>query len=210
MQWFSRSIHPSSLTLMTRTVLRTLLVAGLVAGATVASSIHARSLAATTAPVPSRVAALDDPTIVAIFDAANTWDIETASLAEKKATTKDIRDFAAMLVHDHTMVRQQGRDLAKKLGVHPTPPKDFALAKDHEAAMQTLRTAKGKEFDRAFLQHEVAFHKAVIDAVTSTLLPAIQNQELKDLVTRIAPAFQAHMMAAQQKLEALNPVAGGR
>ena len=195
---------------MTRIVLRTLLVAGLVAGATVGSSVHARSLAATTAPVPSGVAALDDPTIVAIFDAANTWDIETASLAEKKATTKDIRDFAAMLVHDHTMVRQQGRDLAKKLGVHPTPPKDFAMAKDHEAAMKTLRAAKGKEFDRAFLQHEVAFHKAVIDAVTSTLLPAIQNQELKDLVTRIAPAFQAHMMAAQQKLDALNSVAGGQ
>jgi len=195
---------------MTRIVLRTLLVAGLVAGATVGSSVHARSLAATTGPVPSRVAALDDPSIVAILDAANTWDIETASLAEKKATTKDIRDFAAMLVHDHTMVRQQGRDLAKKLGVHPTPPKDFAMAKDHEAAMKTLRAAKGKEFDRAFLQHEVAFHKAVIDAVTSTLLPAIQNQELKDLVTRIAPAFQAHMMAAQQKLDALNSVAGGQ
>ena len=39
---------------------------------------------------------------------------------------------------------------------------------------------------------------------TNTLLPAIKNQELKDLVTRIAPAFQAHMAAAQQKLDALN------
>ena len=195
---------------MTRTVLRAMLVAGLVAGATAVSSIHARSLAATTAPVPAHVAALDDPTIVAIFDAANTWDIETGTLAEKKGTTKEIRDFGAMLVHDHTMVRQQGRDLAKKLGVHPTPPKDFAMAKDHQAAVKTLRAAKGKEFDRAFLQHEVAFHKAVIDAVSSTLLPAIQNQELKDLVTRVAPAFQAHMMAAQQKLDALNAVAGTR
>lgn len=183
-----------------------MLVAGLVAGATVASSIHARSFAATTASVPPHVAALDDPTIVAIFDAANTWDIETGTLAEKKGTTKEIRDFGAMLVHDHTMVRQQGRDLAKKLGVHPTPPKDFAMSKDHEAAVKTLRSAKGKEFDRAFLQHEVAFHKAVIDAVNSTLLPAIQNQEVKDLVTRVAPAFQAHMMAAQQKLDALNSV----
>jgi putative membrane protein len=101
------------------------------------------------------------------------------------------------------MVRQQGRDLAKKLGVHPTPPKDFGMAKDHEAAMKTLREAKGTAFDRAFLQHEVNYHKAVIDAVTGTLLPAIQNQELRDLVTRVAPAFQAHMIAAQQKLDAL-------
>jgi putative membrane protein len=175
-----------------RAGLATLVLAGLTL-----TSGHIASLGAT----PK--AALDDPTIVAIFDAANSWDIETATLAEKKGTTKEIREFAKMLVHDHTMVRQQGRDLAKKLGVQPTPPKDFAMVKDHEAAMKTLHEAKGAAFDRAFLQQEVNFHKAVIDAVTGTLLPAIQNQELKDLVTRVAPAFQAHMMAAQQKLDAL-------
>jgi putative membrane protein len=171
-----------------------------------AAGVFCVGLAATSLNVRSaqaRVAALDDPTIVAIFDAANTWDIETGRLAEKKGTTKDVRDFGAMLVHDHTMVREQGRDLAKKLGVTPTPPKDFALAKDHAEAMKRLREAKGKEFDRAFLENEVHFHKAVIDAVNQTLMPAIQNHQLKDLVTRVAPAFQAHMQAAQQKLDAL-------
>lgn len=184
-----------------RRVLRTLVVSGLVVAVAAVASPRLRSLRA--APVlPPRIA-LDDPTIVAIFDAANSWDIETGALAEKKGTTKEIRDFGAMLVHDHSMVRQQGRDLAKKLGVQPTPPKDFAMAKDHEAAMKTLRAAEGKEFDRVFLQHEVNFHKAVIDAVTTTLLPATQNAELKSLETRVAPAFQAHMTAAQQKLDAL-------
>jgi putative membrane protein len=172
------------------------LVAGALLIALAAATPHVRSAQA-------RAAALDDATIVAIFDAANTWDIETGRLAEKKGTTKDVRDFGAMLVHDHTMVRQQGRDLAKKLGVTPTPPKDFAMAKDHAEAMKRLRDAKGKDFDRAFLENEVQFHKAVIDAVNQTLLPAIQNQQLKDLVTRVAPAFQAHMQAAQQKLDEL-------
>lgn len=177
----------------------------LLRGAFVGGALLLTAAAATPAlhNANATTAALDDPTIVAIFDAANTWDIETGQLAEKKGTTKEIREFGAMLVHDHTMVRQQGRDLAKKLGVTPTPPKDFAMAKDHEAAMKELRAAKGKEFDRAFLQHEVNFHKAVIDAVNQTLMPAIQNQQLKDLVARVAPAFQAHMMAAQQKLDAL-------
>jgi putative membrane protein len=69
---------------------------------------------------------LDDATIVAIFDAANTWDMETGELAAKKGTTKEVREFGEMLVRDHRQVRQQGRDLASKLGVHPTPPADFA------------------------------------------------------------------------------------
>jgi putative membrane protein len=153
--------------------------------------------------VHAQAAKLDDPTIIAIFDAANTWDMETGALAEKKGTTKEIRNFGAMLVHDHKMVRQQGRDLAKKLGVHPTPPKNFGMAADHAAAMRSLRAAKGKAFDRAFLEHEVAYHKAVIDAVTTTLLPSLQNQEAKDLVTKVAPAFKAHMDAAQNMLDHL-------
>jgi len=151
----------------------------------------------------AQAAKLDDPTIIAIFDAANTWDIETGAIAVKKATTPELREFGAMLVHDHTTVRQQGRDLAKKLGVHPTPPKDFAMAKDHAAAVAKLNATKGAAFDRAFLEHEVAFHKAVIDAVTTTLLPALQNAEAKALVTKVAPAFKAHMDAAQAKLDKL-------
>jgi putative membrane protein len=146
-------------------------------------------------------AALDDPTIVAIFDAANTWDIESSGLGAKKSHNKDIVALGKMFVRDHENVRQQGRDLAKKLNVTPTPPKDFQMYKDHVAAMAKLNTLSGPAFDRAYLENEVAYHKAVIDAIQATLLPAIQNAELKDLVVKVAPAFQAHMMAAQQLLD---------
>jgi putative membrane protein len=143
---------------------------------------------------------LDDPTIVAIFDAANTYDIETGSLAARKGSSKAVRDFGAMIARDHGNVRQQGRDLAKSLGVTPTPPKDFALAKAHADAMKSLNGADGKAFDRAFLQQEVDFHNAVLDAVNKTLMPAIQNAQVKDLVTMVAPAFVAHRDAAQNLL----------
>jgi putative membrane protein len=164
-----------------------------------ASTFAAASVAGAQAS-PSVAAKLDDPTIVAIFDAANTWDIETGQIAVKKGSNKEVRDFGAMLARDHRMVRQQGRDLAKKLNVTPTPPQDFAMAKDHQLAVAKLNGLSGKEFDRAFLQHEVDYHKAVLDAVTTTLLPALQNQEVKDLVTKVAPAFTAHMQAAQNLL----------
>jgi putative membrane protein len=149
----------------------------------------------------AQAAKLDDPTIIAIFDAANTWDMETGEIAARKGSSKEVRDFGAMLQRDHRVVRQQGRDLVKKLGVRPTPPADFAMAKDHAAALRTLRATSGRAFDRAFLQHEVAYHKAVIDAVNTTLLPALKNVEARALVTKVAPAFQAHMLAAQALLD---------
>jgi putative membrane protein len=167
--------------------LLTLLVAGSI-------GLIATTQAQTTPPK------LDDPTIVAIFDAANTYDIETGTLAASKAKSSAVRDFGAMIARDHGNVRQQGRDLAKSLGVTPTPPKDFALANAHTAAMASLRDLSGSAFDRAFLKHEVDFHNAVIDAVNQTLMPAIQNAQVKDLVTKVAPAFVAHRDAAQNLL----------
>lgn len=141
--------------------------------------------------------ALDDPTIVAIFDAANTADIETGRLAAERAGSDAVRQFGAMLARDHQLVRQQGRDLAKKLGVTPTPPADQTSAREHAALMQRLGKLRGSEFDRAFLQYEERFHRDVIGAVQSTLLPAIKNPELRELVIKVAPAFQAHMELAQ-------------
>jgi putative membrane protein len=155
------------------------------------------------AAAQGKASKLDDPTIVAIFDAANTYDIESGSLAISKGHSKDVRDFGRMLVRDHRNVRAQGRALAKSLKVTPTPPRNFALAKAHVSAMRTLRNAKGRAFDRAFLQHEVDYHNAVIDAINTTLLPATQNAQVKDLETKVAPAFVAHRDRAQSLLSGL-------
>ncbi len=175
-------------------VARTLVLAALVSAPLVLpSAVFAQ---ASTAPAP---AALNDPTIVAIFDAANTWDIDAAGVALQRSRNKDVREFAHMMQRDHKAVRQMGRDLAHRLHVTPTPPgKDFAMYKDHVAAMRTLRTtARGAAFDKAYVDNEVAYHQAVIDAVTTTLLPATQNADVKALETKVAPNFQAHLAAAK-------------
>lgn len=163
-------------------------------GTTLAALAAVVVLALGAAVRPDR--AIDDPTIVAIFDAANTADIETGRLAAERGASTEVREFGAMLARDHAMVRQQGRDLAKKLGITPTPPAGDAAAKDHAAAMARLGALSGAAFDREFLRHEEAFHQAVIDAVTSTLLPAIRNAELKAFVEKVAPAFEAHRKIA--------------
>jgi putative membrane protein len=164
---------------------------------TAAAVFTAAALAAAAVrPTQAPTQALDDPTIVAIFDAANTADIETGQLAAERGHARQVRDFGAMLARDHDQVRQQGRDLAAKLGVTPTPPKDDKAARDHDAVMRRLRALQGAAFDRAFLQHEAIFHQGVIDAVNTTLLPAIRNAEVKALVVKVAPAFEAHRVAA--------------
>lgn len=159
----------------------------------VAAIIAVLATTATARPV----ATLDDAQIVAIFDLANTADIETGRLGAERTQSKDVRDYATMLYQVHTQVRQNGRDLARKLGVTPVLPKDDQSAEAHAAVMSRLGKLQGAEFDRAFLEHERSFHIAVLDAVKTTLLPAIQSKDLKEFVVSLAPAFEAHRLAAE-------------
>ncbi|MGH7585276.1 MAG: DUF4142 domain-containing protein [Gemmatimonadales bacterium] len=170
---------------------------------TLAASLAAMIGLSQVRPAAAQAQGPDDPTIIAIFDAANTVDMETGALAAERAQTPSVREFGKMLARDHQVVRQQGRDLAAKLKVTPTPPADRSAADAHAKAMTSLRGKSGLAFDRAFLEHEVAFHAAVIDAVKTTLLPAIDNAELRALVVKVAPAFEAHRQAAQQLLDKL-------
>jgi putative membrane protein len=172
----------------------------------VLSSIAIVAAAATHASARGEIPAvpqLDDAAIVAIFDLANTADIESGTLGAQRAQNKEVRDYGTMLAQVHTEVRQKGRDLAKKLGVTPALPADNTMGKDHAAAMARLGKLSGAEFDRAFLAHEEAFHKAVLDAVKGTLLPAIKNQELKHFVASLGPAFEAHRVMAEHLAQKL-------
>lgn len=173
---------------------------------TLEAQVSHRASAATASATPTaRSAALDDPAIVGIFDAANTWDVNLGHLALKKSSNKDVRNFADMMVRDHSAVRKLGRDLATKLKVTPTPPaKDFALYKDYVATTAKLNGLTGAAFDKAYIDHEVWYHQAVIDAMTTTLLPATQNAELKALEVKVAPNFQAHLVAAKDLAQKLS------
>ena len=104
--------------------------------ALVGLTLFAAPPAAPRHPAP---APLDDATIVAIFDAANGFDIETGTLGSTKGSSKEVRAVGASLVRDHQAVRQQGRDLAKRLGVTPTPPAVNPFAAQHAQALAELK-----------------------------------------------------------------------
>jgi putative membrane protein len=64
--------------------------------------------------------------------------------------------------------------------------------------MKKLQGLKGADFDKAWLDHEIAYHQAVIDAVTKTLLPATTNADLKAFEEKVAPAFVGHLQMAKE------------
>ncbi|MES2523132.1 MAG: DUF4142 domain-containing protein [Gemmatimonadota bacterium] len=147
----------------------------------------------TAAAEPAAPAALTDANIVYILDQANVADSTLGALAETKATNADVRNFGKMMQGEHHALRQQGQDLATKLGVTPAMP---AGDQSETNAMQTATTmqtmAKGAAWDKAYIDHEVSYHQQVLQTATAAL-GAAQNAELKDLIGKAAPIIQKHL-----------------
>ena len=140
-----------------------------------------------------------DPQIAHIVVTANQVDIDAGKLAESKGNSKEVRDFGKMMVTDHSGVNKQAVELVTKLKVKPEDnPTSQSLKSGGAENVKKLEGLKGAAFDKAYIDHEVAYHQQVLDAVDKTLIPNAKNEELKALIVKVRPAFVAHLEHAKQ------------
>ena len=163
-------------------------------------AVWAGLLALAAAPaVWAQAAAPSDPQIAQIVVTANQVDIDAGRLAKSKSSSKEVEDFARLMITDHSGVNKSATELVTKLHVTPEPsPTSESLKQGGEQNVAALKKLSGSAFDRAYIDHEVAYHQAVIDAVDNTLIPNAKNEELKALLIKVRPAFVAHLAHAKQ------------
>lgn len=141
---------------------------------------------------------LTDPNIVYILDQANAADSARGRLAETKATSPEVKQFGRLMVGEHHSLREQGQMLAKKLNVTPQAPAGDQSEASTRTEMDSLNaTAKGKSWDKAYIDYEVTYHQQVLETATKAL-GAAQNAELKSLIQKAAPVIQHHLDRAKQ------------
>jgi putative membrane protein len=146
----------------------------------------------------SAQAAPTDPQIAAIVVTANQVDIDAGQLALSKAKSPDVKTFAQLMITDHSGVNKSATELVQKLHVTPeSNPTSQSLQKGGDDNLAALKKLSASAFDRAYVDHEVAYHQAVLDAVDTTLIPSAQNAELKALLVKARPAFVAHLEHAK-------------
>jgi putative membrane protein len=146
----------------------------------------------------------NDAQIAHIAYTAGQIDIKAAKLALQKSKNKEVRDFAENMVRDHTAVNDQALALVKKLKVTPQDnDTSKALVKQADAKQAELKKLGGAAFDKAYADNEVAYHKAVDNALETVLIPNASNAELKDLLTTGLKIFQGHEQHAEQVAQSL-------
>jgi putative membrane protein len=156
------------------------------------------SFALTTA-VRAQSPTLSDPEVAHVAVTANSIDIDLAKLARSRTANHDVEQFAITMITDHSAVNAQASALATKLGVTPKDNEvSQSLLKGAAQARATIEPLKGKAFDKAYIDREVAYHQAVLDALDKLLIPAASNAELKQLLVDVRPAIATHLEHAKK------------
>ena len=173
--------------------------------ATIALSLALAGLGSVYAQTNPAGSPPNDAQIAMIAVVADTVDVDAGKLAAEKASSKEVKAFAETMVRDHTAVNAKATALAKKLGVTPEESETSKKLKaDGDKTLAKLKGLSGAEFDKAYVDNEVAYHDAVIGVVTKTLIPNTKNAELKSLLESAGPIFTSHLEHAKHLQKSLS------
>ncbi|MGH7443745.1 MAG: DUF4142 domain-containing protein [Longimicrobiales bacterium] len=147
---------------------------------------------------------LSDGEIAAVVVAANGIDVRYGEIARERAEDPRVKEFAETMIADHTAVNESAVELVGRLGVTPQENDVSRSLESAAAATRTeLSTKSGGEFDAAYIANEVAYHRAVLDALDTLLIPNATNAELRETLIGVRPAFEAHLRHAESLQQAL-------
>lgn len=148
--------------------------------------------AAVGATSAATVGARDTDSFVQNAVEGNMYEIEAAKIAQQKSSSAEVKGFAKMMVTDHTALQNQLKPLITKAG--KTAPAE--LDQRRKGFLDNLRAADAKDFDKAYLDQQVAAHEE-----TLTLMKGYadngDNAELKAAAAKTAPKVQAHLDEAK-------------
>jgi putative membrane protein len=135
--------------------------------------------------------------LLGFLNLANKGDFEGGRMAQMRGSSAAVRTYARQMETDHMQMLQDSENAARSLGIIPVMgPETQPLVRDHETAMQRLQSAHGKDFDRAYMAHEIEMHQQVLQTAQA-MAGQVRNPELKKLLANSKPILEAHLKAAQ-------------
>lgn len=165
----------------------------------ISSSILAVLFSVSLIAGPAYAQDLNDAEVAHAAVTANMVDLNHAKIAILRANSEAVRSFAQTMYSDHGSVIKKALTLAGKLGVMPQENTVSESLMDRaEDVSEKLKSVSSDKFDWTYMNNEVKYHKAVINAVKNVLIPATENAQLKSLLQKAAPIFQHHMEMAKE------------
>ncbi|MER8827867.1 DUF4142 domain-containing protein [Mesorhizobium sp. M0938] len=135
---------------------------------------------------------VDTETFSKTAASANRFEIESSRLAEKKNVAADVREFAALMVRDHT---KAGEDFKAALEHSQTTasvtPSGPALLPKDQAMLDQLKNLDGDEFQAKYILLQTEAHKQAL-ALFSTYAQSGEDPALKEFAKKTLPTLRMH------------------
>jgi putative membrane protein len=132
-------------------------------------------------------------------------EVELGRLAQQKASSKQVKDFAAMMVRDHTKAGDELKAVATQAHIDLTEAN--ADTDEHEDLRERLSKLSGAQFDREYIKAMVDDHEnAVNDAEDKA--SGSNNEEVKAWASKALPTLKKHLEQAKQIDETLGKRSG--
>lgn len=119
-------------------------------------------------------------------------EVNASEVAQQKAQDQRVKDFAAMMIQDHTKANEELKALAASKNI--TLP--AAPGEDHLEDIADLNSYSGADFDKEYMDLMVNNHQKAVNLFEDAADNA-EDAELKAYAAKTLPALQKHLEHAQ-------------
>lgn len=116
------------------------------------------------------------------------FEMQLAKMAQEKATNKEVKDFAAMMMKDHMAASEELKVIAAKKNI--TLP--ATLGKDEQKDVDEMAKLTGAEFDKKYVDAMVEDHEEDVKLFQETSI-AGEDPDLKQFAGKTLPTLQKHL-----------------
>lgn len=137
--------------------------------------------------------------------ADNQAELELAKMAQDKASSEEVKEYAGTLVDDHTEAGDELQRIAQEQGL----TLETELPQEAQQAKEQLSGQSGDAFDRAFVEQMVTDHEKAVQLYEDQAANG-QNEALKQFAGSTVDTLRMHLDQARQLERQMGeqPVAG--
>lgn len=139
-----------------------------------------------------------DANIIAHVLSGDSLEVEMSRLALTRASSPAVRDFAQMMIDQHTQNSTYFRQMQADESIGIAPMANDPIANQAINAISRLQGLSGAEFDRAYMRAQVAHHDAEVAALTWMAENSRDDDIEEDFEGKLIPTMRQHLTRARE------------
>lgn len=149
-------------------------------------------------PAPGESFILTTAEAASIMSTANNAEIQEGQLALQKSQNEQVRQFAQRMISDHSALNQALAEHMRRDGMAGGNPITQQLIANAQESVQNLQQLEGMQFDRAYIQHQVALHQWLLNTLDNALIPGTDDSRIHADMREARDVIASHLQAARQ------------